>query len=157
MTSRARPSTSMSAAELEAPRALRRAGDTDAVTFSFADPEAGLYGLARVASGLGGEGAASSSALGIAFAGRDTLGAVAEAGTTPPPELVATTEAPLERWHVTAAPLELDLVFEALTSPVAYNKALVRAGGMEGYEQLCRVMGSVGGKALGAGLGQRGH
>ena len=97
----------MSAAELEAPRPLRKPGDTDAVTFSWADPAAGLYGLARVASGLAADGAASSSALAVAFAGRETLGAIAEAGATPPPELAAETEAPLERWTC-AAPGELE-------------------------------------------------
>jgi hypothetical protein len=39
---------------------------------------------------------------------------------------------------------------------VIYNKAIVKAGGMEGYEQLCRVEGRAGGQPL-RGLGQRGH
>ena len=141
---------------LEDPRALRRPGDTDAVTFSFADADAGLYGLARVAAGLDGDGAASSSALGIAFAGRDVVGAIAEAGEAPPPELVAETVAPLERWTVRAESLGVELAFDALTPPVIYNKGLVKAGGMEGYEQLCRVEGRAGGRSL-RGLGQRGH
>jgi hypothetical protein len=141
---------------LDEPRALRRPGDTDAVTFSFADVEAGLYGVLRVASGLGGDGGASSSALGIAFAGREIVGSVAEAGEAPPPELVASTEAPLERWAVSCEPLGLALTFEALSAPVIYNKALVKAGGMEGYEQLCRAEGRVGGRPF-RGVGQRGH
>ena len=95
----------MSAAELEAPRPLRKPGDTDAVTFSLGRRGvAGLYGLARVAARRGrGRRRASASALAVAFAGREPLGAIAEAGATPPAELVAETEAPLERWTLRAA------------------------------------------------------
>ncbi len=70
----------MSAAELEAPRPLRQPGDTDAVTFSWADRAAGLYGLARVAGGAGADGAPQASALAVAFAEREPLGAIAVAG-----------------------------------------------------------------------------
>ena len=55
----------MSAASLEAPRPLRKPGDTDAVTFSWADTSAGLFGLARAASGLSAGDVESSSALAI--------------------------------------------------------------------------------------------
>ena len=134
----------MTAADLEAPRAVRKPGDTDAVTFSWADDSAGLYGLARIAVGATADGAESASALAVALAGRDTLGAIAEAGAEPPPVLTATTETPLERWTVRGTgELEFDLTFEALTPPAEYGgrQALVKAGGMEGYEQLCRVRG----------------
>jgi hypothetical protein len=143
----------------EAPRPLRKAGDTDAVTFSWADVEAGVYGLARVASGQLADGATSHSVLAVAFAGRDPLGAIAEAGATPPAELVATVEEPLERWTVTASgELEFSLSFEALSPPAEYGGriGLVKTGGMEGYEQLCRVQGTMAGRAV-DGLGQRGH
>jgi hypothetical protein len=147
----------MSAADLEAPRALRKPGDTDAVTYSWADPGAGLYGLARVAAGQGADGTSSASALAVAFSGRETLGAIAASGAEPPPELVARTEAPLERWRLRGSgELSFSLVFEALAPPVAYTKAVVKAGGMEGYEQLCRVSGTLGEASL-EGLGQRGH
>ena len=149
----------MSAAEMEAPRALRKPGDTDAVTFSWADADAGLYGLARVAGGAGADGAPSASALAVAFAGREPLGAIAEAGATPPDAVVAETEAPLERWRVRAGgAVAFELEFEALTEPVSYSgrQPVVKAGGMEGYEQLCRVRGRVGGTSL-SGVGQRGH
>jgi hypothetical protein len=149
----------MSAAEMEAPRALRRPGDTDAVTFSWADPAVGVCGLARVAGGAGADATTSASALAIAFAGRNTLGALAESGAEPPDVLTATVEAPLERWTVRARrELDFALTFEALTSPVAYGgrQALVKAGGMEGYEQLCRVEGTVNGTPI-KGVGQRGH
>jgi hypothetical protein len=149
----------MNPAEMEAPRALRKPGDTDAVTFSWADADAGLFGLARVAGGAGADGTASASALAVAFSGRDTLGALAESGATPPEVLTASTEVPLERWTVRAdGDVSFELSFEALTAPVSYGgrQALVKAGGMEGYEQLCRVTGSVNGTPL-KGVGQRGH
>jgi hypothetical protein len=149
----------VSAAGPEAPRPLRKAGDTDAVTFSWADVDAGVFGLARVASGLLADGTTSHSVLALAFAGRETLGAIAEAGATPPGELVAVVEEPLERWTITAAgELEFSLTFEALTPPAEYGGriGLVKTGGMEGYEQLCRVRGTLSGRAV-EGLGQRGH
>ena len=149
----------MTAADLETPRAVRKPGDTDAVTFSWADDSAGLYGLARVAVGATADGAESASALAVALAGRDTLGAIAEAGAEPPPVLTATTETPLERWTVRGTgELEFDLTFEALTPPAEYGgrQAVVKAGGMEGYEQLCRVRGKIGDRPVKA-FGQRGH
>jgi len=151
----------VSAADLEAPRALRKPGDTDAVTFSWADDGAGLYGLARCAGGAGPDGEPSASALAIAFAERDPLGAIAVAGPVAPTELIAEIEAPLQRWTVHAeGELQFTLSFEALTPPASYRKPLVKAGGMEGYEQLCRVRGTVraGGRERPVrGLGQRGH
>jgi len=149
----------MNPAELEAPRALRKPGDTDAITFSWADAEAGVFGLARVAGGAGADGSASASALAIAFSGREMLGALAESGATPPEVLTASVETPLERWTVRArGELDFELSFEALTSPVSYGgrQAIVKAGGMEGYEQLCRVQGTVNGTPI-RGVGQRGH
>src|SRR5919199_1205152 len=53
----------VTAAELEAARALARPGDTDAVTFSWADPGAQLYGLARLGRGAAADGALQASAL----------------------------------------------------------------------------------------------
>ena len=153
----------MNAAELEAPRPFRKPGDTDAVTYCWADPESGLYGLARVAAGASSEGSAHSSALAVAFEGRAPLGAIAEAGDTPPDELVAETEAPLERWTLRAeGELRFALTFEALTPPAEYGgrQAVVKAGGMEGYEQLCRVRGTMevdGRERAVSGFGQRGH
>jgi hypothetical protein len=153
----------VSAASLEAPRPLRKPGDTDAVAFSWADPEAGLYGLARIAGGAGADGAAGSSALAVAFAGREPLGAIAVAGAEPRAEVTAEIEAPLERWTVRAeGEVTFALTFEALTPPAEYGgrQPVVRAGGMEGYEQLCSVCGtvSVGGRERPVrGSGQRGH
>jgi len=143
----------------EAPRPLRKPGDTDAVTYSWADASAGVYGLARVASGLLADGSTSHSVLAVGFAGREVLGAIAEAGDAPPPELVAPVLEPLERWAVVGTgELEFELEFEALTPPAEYGGRIgvVKTGGMEGYEQLCRVRGSVAGRAV-DGFGQRGH
>ena len=95
----------------------------------------------------------------MGFGGRETLGAVAEAGATPPPEVVASVEEPLERWAVAGSgELPFSLTFEARTPPAEYGGriGLVKTGGMEGYEQLCRVRGTVGSRTV-DGLGQRGH
>jgi hypothetical protein len=149
----------VSVAGPEAPRPLRKAGDTDAVTFSWADVSAGVYGLARVASGLLADGTASHSVLAVGFAGRETLGAIAEAGAEPPVEVVAPVLEPLERWAVVGTgELSFELEFEALTPPAEYGGriGLVKTGGMEGYEQLCRVRGTMAGRTV-DGLGQRGH
>jgi hypothetical protein len=149
----------LTAAELEARRALRKPGDTDAVTYAWASPDAELCGLARLASGAGADGSESFSALAIAFAGRLTVGVIAESGAVAPPELVAETVAPLERWTLKGSgELTFDLAFEALTPEVGYSgrQAVVKAGGMEGYEQLCRVTGTIGDTVL-EGVGQRGH
>ena len=146
----------MTAPDLETPRPLRKPGDTDAVTFSWADTDAGLYGLARVASGLGTDGETSTSALAVGFLGRETLGAIV---SSPAEDLAATVEAPLERWTVRGSgELTFELTFEALTAPVGFSgrQALVKAGGMEGYEQLCRVSGTMEGRRV-SGFGQRGH
>lgn len=146
----------MSKVDLEAPRELRKPGDTDAVTFTWADVDAGLYGLARVATGMGTGGEVSSSALAIGFLGREPLGASV---TSPAEGVQAVTDEPLTRWTVRGAgELDFELTFAALTGPVTYSgrQALVKAGGMEGYEQLCRVTGTMEGRTV-DGLGQRGR
>jgi len=145
-------------------RVRRPAGDgfTDAVTFSFGDPAAGLYGLARLGLSPGG-----GSALAVLFEGREPVGIVAEGGVPVPagtdwervelPRLRATVDEPLARWSVAMEP-GVDLRFEALTAPAELDAGdpAARAGGMEGYEQLCRVTGSVRGRTVDC-LGQRGH
>ena len=139
--------TAVSAAELEAPRPFRKPGDTDAVTYSWADPEAGLYGLARVAAGVD---RGRRRARRARWPSRSR--AASRWARSPRParrrraELVAETEAPLERWTLRAeGELRFELTFEALTPPAEYGgrQAVVKAGGMEGYEQLCRVRGTM--------------
>jgi hypothetical protein len=150
-------------ARLEAPRELRKPGDTDAVTFSWADAEAGLYGLARAATGVGGDGVEQPSALAVAFAGRKPLGAVALAGAEAAAVLDTTVEAPLERWTLRGdGELEFGLSFEATTPPAELGgrEKAAKAGGLEGYEQVCRVRGTmrVDGRTRSVnGYGQRGH
>ncbi len=76
----------------------------DAVTFSFADAAAGVYGLARL--GISGEGA---SALAVLFSGREPVAALAVGGLDVEGEawdavsaggLRTTVEEPLARWTV---------------------------------------------------------
>lgn len=138
-------------------------GFADAVTFSFADRERELYGLARL--GLAGDRA---SALALLIRGRAPVGVLAEGGIGVDADadwagvaaggLRTAIQAPLERWTVAyeAADHGFDLEFEALSAAAPVN-AVPAA---EGYEQLCRVTGRarVGDEVLEvAGLGQRGH
>jgi hypothetical protein len=95
---------------------------------------------------------------------------VAAAATTGPPAgsgferlavgaLEATVDEPLRRWTVRLAGDDgFDLAFEAAGPPAELGgaEAAARAGGMEGYEQLCRVHGTVRGAEVRC-LGQRGH
>ena len=134
--------------------AVHRGGEgfTDAVTVSFADPERGWFGMARL--GTSTEGA---SALAILFRERDVIGALAEgelaAGEGP---LTMTVDEPFERWTVRwdgeATGFELQL--SAACAPAE------RSVGLEGYEQLVRVEGTVRAgdeTAAVSGVGQRGH
>jgi hypothetical protein len=148
----------------------------DAVTFSFGDPAADAYGVARV--GLSGDetGERSGSALALLFAAREPVAAVAVGGVHVAPDadfgaldvetLATTVDVPLERWTVRfGGPADdhgFDLVFTAVGAPAAVgpDETVARAGGMAGYEQLCRVQGTV--KVRGAErtiscMGQRGH
>jgi hypothetical protein len=143
------------------------------VTFSFGDPGAGLYGLARL--GLSGaDGDRTGSALAVLFAGGEPV-AVHARGAVPLnggaglerlalPGLEATVDEPLQHWTVRFedGAYGFDLTFEAAAAPadLEASETAAQAGGMEGYEQLCRVHGSV--RSDGAEqevrcLGQRGH
>ena len=118
-------------------------GSVDAVTIAFGDPGRRLYGLARV--GLPGP-----TGMGVLFEGPDVV-AVETEGVT-----VETVE-PLRRWRARFADyftVELD----ALSPPAALagDHPAARAGGMSGYEQLCRVRGTVEDRPVDC-LGQRGH
>jgi hypothetical protein len=144
------------------------------VTFAFADPAAGVYGLARL--GLcGANGGRTGSALALLFAGGAPVATVAR-GDLPLdaragferlalPGLEATIEDPLHRWTVTFGDDRrhgFALTFDAAGPPAELDagEPAARAGGMAGYEQLCHVHGSV---HIGADvhdvrcLGQRGH
>jgi hypothetical protein len=156
---------------LESVRAATGPAFTDAVTFSFGDPAAQLYGLARIGLSPGEDGIAGS-ALAVLFAGRDPVAAVARGGIALGADvdweavavsgLGAQVLEPLARWTVT---LEgdahgFDLTFEAISAPAEVDGDVARYGGMDGYEQLCAVSGTVrvGGRVTEVRcLGQRGH
>lgn len=145
-----------------------RGEETDAVTYAFADVEAGLFGLARF--GLSGEAdQRRGSALAVLFAGREPVAAIAEGDLEVAPDagwevlslpgLGASVDVPLERWSLRMAGERhsFALTFEATSPPAGHGPV----GGMSGYEQLCRVGGEVvledGTARTVAGTGQRGH
>jgi hypothetical protein len=144
------------------------AGFADAVTYGFGDAAADVFGLVRL--GLSSDGA---SLLVVLFAGSEPVLTVAEGGLSVSAETdwasfaagaaATTVEEPLRRWRVSYEPPDgdsLDALFEARSGPAAATPAVVAAGGMDGYEQLCRVRGRarLGGRAIALdGVGQRGH
>ena len=153
----------------ENPRASDDPAFRDAVTFSFGDPVAQLYGLARV--GIGGGGA---SGFAVVYAGEELAGASTQAqAAVDVPEtwdpvnaagVHCTIITPLQSWtvHYDGADGAFDLRFEALSAPAVLDPEgpVTRAGGMQGYEQFCSVTGHVrhGGRAHPVRcLGQRGH
>ncbi len=134
-------------------------GFTDAVTVSFADRDAGFFGLARLGVS-GGQG----SALGVLFAGREPVSVVAEGGIELPdgadwdalalPGLSVQTLEPHARWQVVLATEPgFELEFEAASPPAEYEED---AGGMAGHERLCRVRGTAAERPIDC-LGQRGR
>jgi hypothetical protein len=147
----------------------------DAVTFAFGDPDAQLYGLARLGLTPGVDGGpGSGSALAVLFAGREPVAALARGGLEVAPDagwqaltvagLSATVEEPLRRWTVAlqAEGQGFELAFTALGPPAEMEagEAVAVAGGMAGYEQVCVVSGTV--RTSGRVhevrcLGQRGH
>jgi hypothetical protein len=128
-------------AEHEQPQA-RGADESDAVTLAFADPEAGLYGVARTSLS-----ADDASGMGILFVGTEVAAVRAEG-------VALDVVEPLRRWTASFAGA-FELEAEALSPP-----ADVAVGDTRGYEQLVRVSGTatVGGEQRRVdGLGQRGH
>ena len=113
-------------------------GDSDAVTVAFADAGTGLYGLAR--TGVTGD---ERTGMGIVFANTEPV-AVRNEGVT------IDVVRPLEKWKAGFDDV-FDLKLEALSTP-----AEAALGGMESYEQLVRVRGTVAGREVDC-LGQRGH
>jgi hypothetical protein len=152
-----------------------RDAPTDSVTFAFGDASARLYGVARLGLSRSPGGARQGSALALLFSGREPVAALAR-GALPVAEdagwealelagLRAGIDAPLDRWSVRfdaedgqGFALEFSALGEAAV--LGADDDAARLGGMAGYDQPCRVRGSVrtGGRerALDA-LGQRGH
>jgi hypothetical protein len=147
----------------DAPRNAPEPGFSDAVTYSFADPAADLYGVARL--GLA-EGAASGLAL--VFRGGEPVAVRADAAESGGAEewdavsvagLRTETIAPLEGWRLHfGGDVEVDLTFEALAPALELDpeSETAKAGGMAGFDHLCRVHGQVDGGSF-EGLGQRGR
>ncbi len=157
---------------LEAPQAA--AGITDSVTFSFGSREAELYGVARAGLSVDGD-VASGSGLGMLFAGHEPVSARAAGGIALDALAWEEVDAggvqtevvePLRCWNVSFEAEDgrtgFDLTFTAVSEPAWLDREsdVGKVGGMEGYEQICRVVGSVrarGGDRRIDCLGQRGH
>jgi hypothetical protein len=150
------------------------AGFGDAVTFAFGDAGQGLYGSVRLGLGWVGSDSVRASGLGLLFrdgelAAVDAAGGIEldggadwralEAG-----DVRATIERPLEAWDVVYDGDDggFELRFEAHSAPAELDAGAVAASaaGLRGYEQLCRVTGTVRTgerRAQVDCLGQRGH
>jgi len=158
-----------------AAREAVREAATDSVTFSFGDAGAQLYGIARLGLSRAADGTRQGSALALLFAGREPVAALAR-GALPVADgdgwetlalagLSATIEAPLERWTVgfdAADGQGFALEFSARGDAAELGPAEPAGtlGGMAGYDQPCRVRGTIrsGGRERAFdGLGQRGH
>ena len=136
----------------------------DAVTVSFSDLTAGVHGLFRAGLDPDGRG----SVFAVVFRGREVVAADARGdldvegsgwSALSTGGLRLDVAVPLERWGLIweAPGARVALEVEAESAPAAVPPV----GGLEGYEQLCRVTGTVqtGGEAAQAvgGPGQRGH
>ncbi len=142
----------------------------DSVTFAFGDPASKLYGLARIS-----HGSDAANGLAVLYAGDKPVAATAgggRAGDEGVPSWESVRAAgvsvsvvrPLEQWTVTYAGESggFDLRFEACSAPAVLDAdtPVGRAGGMQGYDQLCQVTGSAshGGRTHQVRcLGQRGQ
>lgn len=160
----------MIAAELERARPPAGPGFGDAVTFAFGDPAAEVYGSARLGLVPGEEPRATG--LAMLFAGHEPVAVSAQSadpGTAgwdrlEVGDLVAEIVDPLRAWRIAfdGEAGGFDLAFSALGAPVELGPGVpaADAAGLEGYEQLCRVQGSVRDGARRReidALGQRGH
>ena len=160
----------------EAPRPAAGPGSSDAITFSFGDLDAQLFGLARVGLSPGDGGTAQASGLALLFSGFEPVAVRAAGGLEVPGDVdwpavdaagvTTTTLEPLASWDVAFTGDDgstgFRLRFEALSpaGALAAEEPAAVAGGMQGYEQLCRVTGvaTVRGEERAVScLGQRGH
>lgn len=142
--------------EHEAPQ-TRGGGASDAFTLAFGDGRQRVYGLARLGHVGGDE--PSRSGMGLLFDGADPIAVRAEGAVSEdsPAGVTFETVEPLRRWRVALeGAFELDV--EALTPPAVLEPGdpAAKAGGMQGYDQLCRVRGTAAGREVDC-LGQRGH
>lgn len=134
-------------------------GFAETVTVAFGEAETGICGLVRIALAEG-----HGSALGALFHGAELVAAERTGALDPPTEptwraleagpVRHVIDAPLAAWRVRLGD-RFDLAFRALAPPAGYALE-----GLEGYDQLCRVEGTVrlnGTSAEVRCLGQRGH
>lgn len=163
----------MTSPELETRRPATGPGFLDAVTFSFGDVPQGVFGLVRLALDTGEGGTARATSMAALFARGELVGAEAIEGEAPDGAdwkdltvggVRTATAEPLARWPVifSAEDGGFDLTFQALAGPARFpaDGAPGQAAGSQGYEQLCRVQGTVtvqGGAHAVDCLGQRGH
>jgi hypothetical protein len=145
-------------------------GFGDAVTFAFGDEDSELFATARIGYS---PATGTLSALAVVFAGGEPVAVVArgdiEGGevdwTAAEADGVrATIDEPLRRWSVgfDGDGAGFTARFEALAQPMEFgaDSPIARAGGVEGYEQLCAVEAevTVGGETRELRcLGQREH
>jgi len=160
----------------EAPRPPTGAGFSDAITYAFGDADAQLFGTARVGLSPGDDGTTEASGLAILFEGSEPIAVRAAGGlvvdaTAGWDDVDAAgvrtlARVPLEAWDVSFTSDDRRSGFQlryAALSPagaLAADHAAAIAGGMEGYDQLCRVTGiaTVHGEERAVHcLGQRGH
>jgi hypothetical protein len=136
-------------------------GFVDSVTVAFGDPRAEVHGLVRI--GIQPGEPATASVLGVLFAGTETVDVaargdveVADPGwdAVTVDDVTLSLDEPLSAWTVRWAG-RLELRLSAVSPPVETG-----IGGLQGYEQLCRVEGTAtvdGAERPLACLGQRGH
>jgi hypothetical protein len=145
-------------------------GFGDAVAFAFGDEDSELFGTARIGFS---PATGTLSALAVVFAGGEPVAAVArgdiEAGevdwnAAEADGVRAAIDEPLRRWSVgfDGDGASFSARFEALAEPMEFgaDSPIARAGGVEGYEQLCAVEAEVtiGGETRELrSLGQREH
>jgi hypothetical protein len=159
----------------EAPRELAE-GQSDAVTVAFSDADADICGVARIGRAMTG-GELVTSGLAILFAGGAPVAVRAEGGV-PAGEGLGWGRAeaagvwtevvdPLRAWRVHFDDEDGDHSFlldlEAVSAAASVDAAdpAGKLGGMEGYDQLVKVTGTVkvgdGAPRTFSGRGQRGH
>jgi hypothetical protein len=157
----------------EAPRTLAE-GQSDAVTFAFSDAEADVCGVARIGRAMA-DGEIVCTGLALLFAGGQPVAVRAEVGAAPSGTgwgeadiagIHTEVLEPLREWKVEFADEDglhgFEFELRASSAPARLEAELPagRLGGMEGYDQLARVTGTVtiGGRSRAfTGRGQRGH
>lgn len=160
----------------EAPRELAE-GASDAVTVAFSDDAADVCGVARIGRARSG-GEIVTSGLALLFAGGQPVAVRAEGGVAPADEgsgnwgdveaagLETEVVEPLRSWTVHFADedgrhgFSLSLTAVSAAAQLEAGLPAGKLGGMEGYDQLVRVAGTVvvdGATRKFNGRGQRGH